>query len=85
VALDALPCDDISVWSDSSAFNGVTNGGSGAPIVSKGEEKIRVAAGSLTSSYRAELVAFRAALERALLLEGTVALFTVSLSLLQVC
>jgi ribonuclease HI len=55
------------------------------PIVSEGEEKIWVAASSLTSSYRAELVAIHAALERTLLLEGTMALFMDSLSVLQVC
>jgi hypothetical protein len=43
-----------------------------------------VAAGFLTSSYWAEQVAFRAALERALLLEVSVVLFNDSRSALQV-
>jgi hypothetical protein len=43
-----------------------------------------VAANFLTYSYRAELVAIRAGLERTLLLEGSVALFTDSRSALQV-
>jgi hypothetical protein len=48
-----------------SASNGVTYGGGGALIVSeRGEEEIRVATGSLTSSYRAELVAIRAAMQK---------------------
>jgi hypothetical protein len=53
-------------------------------VLEGGEEKIRVAAGSLTSSYRSKLVAIRTTLERALLLEGSVAIFTDSRSALQV-
>jgi hypothetical protein len=74
-ALKALPCDKIAIWYNGSTSNRVTNGG--------GEEDIWVAANFLTSSYRAELVAIRAALKRTLL-EGSIAHFTDSRTALQV-
>lgn len=61
-----LPSEEeaIWVWSDGSATDGVANGGGGALILlPDGETKeIRVPAGRICSSTRAELVALRAAL-----------------------
>ena len=62
--LAALPTDATWVWSDGSAEDGVANGGGGATIaVASGETReVRVPAGALCSSTRAELFALRAAL-----------------------
>ena len=57
--LATLPAEATWVWSDGSASGGVLDGGGGAKIVfSDGDtRKVRVAAGSLCSSTRAELFA----------------------------
>ena len=66
--LATLPAEATWVWSDGSASGGVLDGGGGAKIVfSDGDTReVRVAAGSLCSSTRAELFALRAALEELL-------------------
>ena len=63
--LATLPSRATWVWTDGSAEGGVTRGGGGAFItLLSGEEKeLRVPAGRLCSSTRAELCALRAALE----------------------
>ena len=60
-----LPEEAVWVWSDGSAEAGVTNGGGGALILPPGGERreVRVPAGRLCSSTRAELAALLAALE----------------------
>ena len=70
--LDTLPADATWIWSDGSAEDGVTQGGGGALIILRSGERreIRVAAGSLCSSTRAELYAMRAALEEVSELTG---------------
>ena len=62
--LVALPQCATWVWTDGSAKGGVTNGGAGALIEFPDGEtaELREAAGRLCSSYRAEMVALRAAL-----------------------
>ena len=62
--LAALPQCATWVWTDGSAEGGVTNGGAGALIEFPDGEtaELREAAGRLCSSYRAEMVALRAAL-----------------------
>ena len=64
--LATLPARATWIWSDGSADAGVRRGGGGAFISSASGEavKVRVAAGELCSSTRAELLALRAALER---------------------
>ena len=63
------------IWSDGSAEGGVTCGGGGAMVILKSGERreVRVAAGSLCSSTRAELFAMRAALEEVSELTGDLA------------
>ena len=63
--LACLPQQATWVWTDGSAEGGVSLGGGGAIIcLSSGEtQDVRVAAGSLCSSTRAELCALKAALE----------------------
>ena len=63
--LQELPTDAIWIWSDGSADGGVANGGGGALLLPPNEEarEIRVPAGRLCSSTRAELTALHAALE----------------------
>ena len=63
--LAVLPAEATWVWSDGSATGGVMDGGGGAMITfSSGDTReVRMAAGSLCSSSRAELFALRAALE----------------------
>ena len=60
------------IWSDGSAEGGTTNGGGGALLILRNGEtrKIRVAAGRLCSSTRAELCAIKAALEEVSNLSG---------------
>ena len=62
--LAALPQRATWVWTDGSAEGGVTNGGAGALIEFPDGEtaELREATGRLCSSYRAEMVALRAAL-----------------------
>ena len=64
--LETLPSGTTWIWSDGSAEAGVTQGGGGAYIqTSIGEVvEVKVAAGQLCSSTRAELIALRAALQR---------------------
>ena len=73
--LATLPAQATWVWSDGSAEGGVTNGGGGALIIlPTGEEhEVRVPAGMVCSSTRAELVAIEAALEQLLQFEGDLA------------
>ena len=63
--LAELPSEATWIWSDGSASGGVMDGGGGATISfpSGDTREVRVAAGSLCSSTRAELFALRAALE----------------------
>ena len=62
--LSALPADTTWILSDGSAEGGVSRGGGALITTRSGESReIRVAAGSLCSSTRAELMAIRAALE----------------------
>ncbi|KAF0306403.1 Ribonuclease H [Amphibalanus amphitrite] len=60
------------IWSDGSAEGGTTNGGGGALLILRNGEarEIRVAAGRLCSSTRAELCAIKAALEEVSNLSG---------------
>ena len=62
--LAALPQCATWVWTDGSAEGGITNGGAGAFIVFPDDEtaELQEAAGSLCSSFRAEMTALRAAL-----------------------
>ena len=73
--LSALPTDATWIWSDGSAEGGTTRGGGGALLVlrSGDSREVRVAAGSLCSSTRAELFAIRAALEEVSELTGDLA------------
>ena len=66
--LRELPGEAIWIWSDGSAEAGVSSGGGGALVTTPdGEERqIRVPAGQLCSSTRAELVALLAAVEAVL-------------------
>ncbi|KAF0307979.1 putative RNA-directed DNA polymerase from transposon BS [Amphibalanus amphitrite] len=66
--LAGLPQCATWVWTDGSATEGVTNGGAGALIVWPDDEtaEIRTPAGRICSSYRAEMVALRAALNHLL-------------------
>jgi len=70
--LAALPPDATWIWTDGSAEAGVARGGGGAVIcLPSGEEhEVRVPAGSMCSSTRAELCALRAALRTAVELEA---------------
>ena len=62
--LAALPAEVTWVWSDGSATGGVLDGGGVMITFSSGDTReLRMAAGSLCSSSRAELFALRAALE----------------------
>ncbi|XP_043195854.1 uncharacterized protein LOC122367106 [Amphibalanus amphitrite] len=63
--LSGLPQCATWVWTDGAADGGVASGGAGALLeLPDGETReLRVAAGKLCSSYRAELVALNAALE----------------------
>ena len=62
--LAALPAEVTWVWSDGSATGGVLDGGGVMITFSSGDTReLRMAAGSLSSSSRAELFALRAALE----------------------
>ncbi|KAF0288249.1 Retrovirus-related Pol polyprotein from type-1 retrotransposable element R1 4 [Amphibalanus amphitrite] len=63
--LESFPADATWIWSDGSAEEGVHRGGGGAPIVTPVgvTREVRVAAGRLCSSTRAELFALKAALE----------------------
>ena len=62
--LNALPEPTLVIWTDGSADGGTANGGGGAAIcMADGtEHAVRVPAGAVCSSCRAELVALRAAL-----------------------
>ena len=64
--LETLPRDATWIWSDGSAEAGVSQGGGGACIMTQTGEvvEVKVAAGQLCSSTRAELFALRAALQR---------------------
>ena len=66
--LETLPTDATWIWSDGSVSEGVHSGGGGALITGPGGDtrEVRVAAGRLCSSTRAELFALRAALEELL-------------------
>ena len=66
--LDPLPPHATWVWSDGSAEGGVSLGGGGATITypSGATHEVRVAAGQLCSSTRAELCALKAALDAVL-------------------
>ena len=63
--LQALPQRATWLWTDGSVEGGVENGGAGVYIdyPDGTSQEIRQAAGSLCSSYRAEMVALRAATE----------------------
>ena len=63
--LAALPQCATWLWTDGSADGGVLNGGAGALVIRpEGEEaELRVPAGSLCSSFRAEMFALDAALK----------------------
>ena len=73
--LSTLPTEATWIWSDGSAEEGTSNGGGGALLILRDGERreIRVAAGRLCSSTRAELYAIRAALEEASSLSGDLA------------
>ena len=62
--LQALPVPDVQVWIDGSAAQRTTNGGGGVLIFGNkmGETEL-LAPASLISSYRAEYVVFKTALE----------------------
>ena len=62
--LAALPQCATWVWTDGSATDGVTNGGTGALIEwpDGGELEVRTPAGSICSSFRAEMLALHSAL-----------------------
>jgi ribonuclease HI len=67
--LRLLPPADISVFTDGSADEGITNGGSGAVIYDKDgvvQARLTLAAGKYCSSYRAELIAIELALDHLL-------------------
>ena len=66
--LRELPEEAVWIWSDGSADAGVSNGGGGAIIYTPDgqHQEVRVPAGRLCSSTRAELVGLLAALEAAL-------------------
>ena len=53
------------MWADGSATGGVTDGGAEALIIYPNEDRheLRTPAGSLWSSFRAEMIALRAALD----------------------
>ena len=70
--LSTLPTDATWIWSDGSAERDTTGGGGGALLVLRSgySQEVRVAAGSLCSSSRAELFAVRAALEEVSELTG---------------
>ena len=63
--LASLPHDKTWMWTVGSAEGGVENGGAGALVVRPGDEEseLRVPAGRLCSSSRAEMVALNAALQ----------------------
>ena len=63
--LASLPQCAVWVWTDGSASEGVLNGGAGALIEWPDgvEREVRAPAGGLCSSFRAEMVALRSALE----------------------
>ena len=63
--INSLPAPDVQIWTDGSAKNGNEDGGSGVLIFGKemGENYILAPAGKLTSSYRAEQIAFKTGLE----------------------
>eukprot|EP00756_Hemistasia_phaeocysticola_P039009 Hpha_TRINITY_DN16794_c6_g2::TRINITY_DN16794_c6_g2_i1::g.78938::m.78938 len=64
--LEALPQADWFIYTDGSAVDGVTKGGAGVILIhgaTKRSWTFSRAAGSLCSSYRAEVCAFRCALE----------------------
>ena len=67
--------DSTWIWSDGSAERGVSRGGGGALVIIRSGERrgIRVAAGSLTSSTRAALMAIRTALEEVSTVAGDLA------------
>ena len=81
--LQTLPDPAIWVWSDGSAEAGVNLGGGGAFVaLPHGETReIRVAAGQVCSSTRAELFALRAALQAVVELEGDAAELPVNVCL----
>ena len=66
--LASLPQDATWVWTDGSATGGVVSGGAGVLIVSPNEDRseLRLPAGALCSSFRAEMTALRAALDHLL-------------------
>ena len=66
--LGSLPQCATWVWTDGSAEGGVKNGGSGALIEwpDGTSAEVRAPAGSVCSSYRAELIALRAAIDHLL-------------------
>lgn len=63
--LAGLPQRATWVWTDGAAVSGTSSGGAGALIVFPDDEavELREAAGNLCSSFRAEMVALRAALK----------------------
>ena len=63
--LQALPVPDVQLWTDGSAVQSTTNGGGGVLIFGNemGETELLAPAGLISSSYRAEYVAFKTALE----------------------
>eukprot|EP00661_Eupelagonemidae_sp_cell13_P003946 gene3946-4272_t len=65
--LTSLGNFDLELWTDGSAEDGVRNGGAGAVFVRQGRQicpPFSAPAGVLVSSYRAEQVAFRNALQK---------------------
>ena len=63
--IELLPPADVIIWSDGSASGGTRDGGAGALIQLlklDREERVRVPAGAVCSSLRAELTAMREAL-----------------------
>ena len=63
--LQALPVPDVQLWTDGSAVQSTTNAGGGVLIFGNemGETELLAPAGLISSSYRAEYVAFKTALE----------------------
>ena len=62
--LAGLPAPGTDIWTDGAAEEGVHNGGAGVLLISESARtELSLPAGRFTSSYRAEMVAIKAALE----------------------
>jgi hypothetical protein len=83
-ALDRIPRADATIWLDGSVACDGSSGGGGAVIESSaGVRVVCGPAGAQASSFRAELVAIRKALEEAVGLTGSIALYSDSRSSIQ--